>query len=217
LAAKENVMPETMSLDKDQLRLLIAMQYLTASNFIFAGLERQHKENKFHFVISLRSFIEYTRRGTWFLCWANQEQLKVARKMTFERPGSPNLVKMDEMIGRALGKGGVSPLSTKLPGINESMINCLHALTHGNPISVRMITFGLDKIFDVEMLLLRAKADLGIFRILLYRKALGENQKDIWKRLSGIHNRPHEIEACLKESVVLLKSSGKAENILNSK
>ena len=210
-------MIETIPLDKDQQRLLIAIQYLTASELICEGLLRQHKENKFHFVISLRSFIEYTRRGTWFLCWANQDQLKAACKMTFERPGSPNLVKMDEMIGRALGKGGVSPLSTKLPGINESMINCLHALTHGNPISARMITHGLDKIFNVEMLLARAQADLGIFRILLYRRMLGEKQKDIWKRLSGIHDRPPQIQACVTESAFLLRQSGKADKIFSIK
>ncbi len=208
-------MTQTIPLDKDQQRLLIAMQYLTASNLIFAGLERQHKDNKFHFVISLRSFIEYTRRGTWFLCWANQDQLKAARKMTFEKPGSPNLVKLDEMINRALGKGAVSPLTTKLAGINESMINCLHALTHGNPISARMISYGLEKLFNIEMLLVRAHADLGIFRILLYRRMLGEQQKAIWKLLSGIHNRPAEIQACLNESVFLLKQSGKADKVFD--
>jgi hypothetical protein len=206
-------MIETIPLDKDQQRLLIAIQYLTASQLICEGLERQHKDNKFHFVISLRSFIEYTRRGTWFLCWANQDQLKAARKMTFERPGSPNLVKMDQMINRALGKGKVSPLTTRLDGINEEMINCLHALTHGNPISVRMITHGLDKIFNTEMLFVRAQTDLGIFRILLYRRMLGEKQKDIWKLLSGIHNRPAEVQACVNEAVHLLKASGKADQV----
>src|SRR5262245_37929035 len=147
-------MAETLQLDQDQARLLIAVQYLNASERIFTGLKQQHKANTFHFVITLRSFIEYTRRGMWFLCWASPEKVKEARKLTFEKPGSPSLVKMDEMINEALGEGRVSHLVAVLPGIKEPFLNSLHALTHGNPISVRMITFGLDKIFNAEMLLL---------------------------------------------------------------
>jgi hypothetical protein len=204
-------------LDKDQARLFIALQYLNASDLIFAGLKRQYKDNMFRFVISLRSFIEYTRRGTWFLCWANQDKVKEARNLTFEKPGSPPLVKMDEMINEALGKGKVSSLSTIMAGINEPLINGLHALTHGNPISVRMIAYGLDKIFNTEMLLLRAQTDLGLFRILLYRKMLGETQKDIWTMLSAIHNRPADVAANEKLAAHLLKRSGKADQVFNPK
>jgi hypothetical protein len=200
-------------LDKDQQRLFIALQYLNASELIFTGLKRQYRDNMFHFVISLRSFIEYTRRGTWFLCWANQDQLKEARKLTFEKPGSPNLVKMDQMISRALGKGAVSPLTTPLAGINESMINCLHAPTHGNPISVRMISHGLDKIFNTEMLLVRAQTDLGLFRVLLYRMMSGEKQKDVWKILSAMHNRPADVVAAGQVAAKLLRDSGKADQV----
>jgi len=66
--------------------------------------------------------------------------------LTFESPGSPGIATMDEMINEALGQGRVSHLIAVSPGINEPFLDCLHALTHGNPISVRMISFGLDKI-----------------------------------------------------------------------
>jgi hypothetical protein len=56
-------MSDTVPLDKDQLRLFIALQYLNATEWIFEGLRQQHEKNMFHFAISLRSFIEYTRRG----------------------------------------------------------------------------------------------------------------------------------------------------------
>ena len=38
-------MSDTVSLDKDQLRLLIALQYLNASEWIFEGLKQQHERN----------------------------------------------------------------------------------------------------------------------------------------------------------------------------
>lgn len=75
----------TVSLDISQLRLFIALQYMNASEFILKGLRQQRENNVFHFVITLRSFIEYTRRGMWFLCWANREKLKAARKPTFSK------------------------------------------------------------------------------------------------------------------------------------
>lgn len=102
-----------------------------------------------------------------------------------------------------------------LPGINEPFINGLHALTHGNPISVRMIAFGLERIFNTEMLLLRAQTDLGLFRILLYRKRLGEKQKDIWKMLSTIHNRPSDVQANERIAAHLLKQSGMVDQVFN--
>jgi hypothetical protein len=95
-------------LNEEQLQLLTATQYINASELIFRGLKDQHKNNIFHFAITLRSFIEYTRRGIWFLCWADQEKLKRARKLTFDKPGSPSLVKMDEMINEALGNGRIA-------------------------------------------------------------------------------------------------------------
>jgi len=210
-------MTENIPLDKDQARLFIALQYLNASDLIFAGWKRQHQDNRFHFVISLRSFIEYTRCGIWFLCWANPEKVKEARDLTFEKPGSPSVVTMDEMINEALGKGKFSSLTTVMAGINEPLINGLQALTHGNPISVRMISFGLEKIFNTEMLLVWAQTDLGLFRILLYRKMLGEKQKDIWKALSGIHDRPADVQTNEKIAAQLLQQSGKADQVFNPK
>ena len=202
---------ETLPLDKDQARLFIALQYLNASDLIFEGLKRQHKDNMFHFVITLRSFIEYTRRGIWFLCWANQDKLKEARSLTFEKPGSPSLEKMDEMINEALGLGPTTLLTAVLPGIKEPFIDSLHALTHGNPIAVRMISFGLEKIFNTEMLLVRAETDLSLFRILVYRRMLGDSQKDIWRILGPIRDRPADTAAAAAEAAFLLKQSGKAD------
>ncbi len=181
--------------DGNKAPVFIALQYLNASEHIFLGLKRQHKENKFHFIITLRSFIEYTRRGIWFLCWATTEQIRQAYKLTFDKPGSPSLIKMDERINEALGKGKISPLNQITKELGEPFINCLHALTHGNPISVRFLGFGIDPIFDTEMLLLRAETDLNIFRILLYRMMLDEKQEGVWRLLREIHNRPAEASA----------------------
>ncbi len=210
-------MSDTVSLDRDQLRMFIAVQYLNASECIAEGLKQQHEKKIFHFAITLRSFIEYTRRGIWFLCWANTEKLKEAMNLTFESPGSPGIATMDEMINEALGQGRVSNLMTVLPGINEPFLNCLHALTHGNPISVRMISFGLDRIFNTKMLLVRAEVDFGVFRIMLYRRMLGEKQSDIWKMLSTIHNRPPDIATNVKIAAHLLKQSGKADKVFAGK
>lgn len=204
---------EVLSLDRDKVRLLIAVQYLNASSAIFEGLEQQQKRNVFHFVVTLRSFIEYTRRGIYFLCWANTESLKQARKLTFEKPGSPSLVIMDEMINEALGKGKFSALSRTLDGIKEPFIDSLHALTHGNPISVRMISFGLEKIFNVEKLLQRAEADLNLFRVLLYRRMLGQKPTDIWKMLRTIHDNREAMAGNAKIAALELQKSGKAAEL----
>lgn len=124
---------------------------------------------------------------------------------------------MDEMINDSLGKGKVSALAAIMPGIDEPFIDGLHALTHGNPISVRMISFGLDKIFNSEMLLARAQIDLGLFRILLYRMMAGEKQKDIWKLLSTIHDRPADVQANERIAARVLQKSGKADQVFNPK
>jgi hypothetical protein len=206
-------MSDTVSLDNEQLRMLVAVQYLNASQWILEGLRQQREKNTFHFVITLRSFIEYTRRGMWFLCWANTEKLEEAMRVTFESPGSPGIATMDEMINEALGAGRVSHLMRVSPGINEPFLDCLHALTHGNPISVRMISFGLDKIFNTKMLLARAEADFGVFRIMLYRRMLGERQSDIWKILGAIHNSPADLATNERTAARLLKESGRADEV----
>jgi NAD(P)H-binding len=109
-------------------------------------------------------------------------------------PGSPPLAEMDKLINKALGNGNVSHLLDPIPPINnEPFINALHALTHGNPISVRMLGFGLDKIFQTDMMLARAELELNWFRVLLYRRMLREEFADIWKLLKPIYNRPLEM------------------------
>jgi hypothetical protein len=80
-----------------------------------------------------------------------------------------------------------------------------------------MISFGLEKIFNTEMLLARAEIDLGLFRILLYRQMLGEKQQDTWKMLSTIHNSPADVEASVKTAAQLLRQSGKADQVFKAK
>jgi hypothetical protein len=203
-------MSDIVQLDNDQYRLLVAVRYLIASEAICKGLQRQRGVNDFHFLVTLRSFIEYTRRGIWFLAWASEEALRATEDLTFERPGSPGLTVMDAMINEALGKGKVSHLMDKIEGVNEPFLHCLHALTHGNPISVRMIAFGLDKIFDTERLLARVELELGIFRIVLYRRMLGEDINAVWKILAPIDNRPADVQANVMIAAHLLQQSGKA-------
>jgi hypothetical protein len=113
------------------------------------------------------------------------------------------------MINEALGLGKVCPLLAPIKEINnEPFLNCLHALTHGNPISVRMFGFGLDRIFQTKMLLLRAETDLNLFRILLYRRMLGEELDVIWKMLGTIHNQPDTMRTNAKIAADLLKGAG---------
>ena len=64
----------------EKYRLLVAVQYLNASDLLFAGLKRQQGNNNFHFVVTMRSFIEYTRRGIWFLAWATDEQVQAVKE-----------------------------------------------------------------------------------------------------------------------------------------
>jgi hypothetical protein len=73
---------------------------------------------------------------------------------------------MDEMINEALGLGKVSHLRDLISGINEPFLDGLHALTHGNPISVRFLAFDLARIFQTERLLERADSvDLEVARV----------------------------------------------------
>lgn len=209
-------MSPIVSFNEEEYRLLVAIGYLNASNAIFNGLQRQRGVNDFHFLITLRSFIEYTRRGIWFLIWANEDALRKAETLTFDRPGSPKLEKMDAMINGALGKGEMSHLMDKVIGIDEPFINCLHALTHGNPISVRMISFGLDKVFDTKGLLDRAELELNLFRTIVYRRALSADIDAIWKLLTPIHDRPADMKANALIAADLLKKSGKIDAWMTS-
>ncbi len=157
----------------------------------------------------MRSFVEYTRRGIWFLAWATDEQLGRVNKLTFRASGSPGIAGMDAMINEALGLGKVSHLMRPVKDINnETFLHCLHALTHGNPISVRMVAFGVDKMFQTNMLLVRAETDLNLFRILLSRRMLGEELRDIWKMLGTIHNQPDTMRTNVQIAGHLVKQAG---------
>jgi hypothetical protein len=88
----------------------------------------------------MRSFIEYTRRGVWFLAWAIDEQVRVVKKLTFQKPGSPSVAATDKLINESLGLGKLSHLLAPVKDINnEQFLDCLHALTHGNSISGRKV------------------------------------------------------------------------------
>jgi len=139
-------------------RLLVGARYLDASDRLLKGMRAVHQDNPFHFLVGFRSFIEYTRRGIWFLVWASNDELLTAEHLTFKQAGSPSLTKMDAMISKVLGAGNVSNLTTPVDVINEPFIDCLHALTHGNPVSVRFIAMELDKVFDIPRFLARAGA-----------------------------------------------------------
>src|ERR1019366_9005314 len=91
---EEDGMSDIVQLEMDQYRLLVALRYLNASEAICNGLQRQRGVNDFHFLVTLRSFIEYTRRGIWFLAWASEEKLRAAGTLTFDRAGSPGLAAM---------------------------------------------------------------------------------------------------------------------------
>jgi hypothetical protein len=200
---------QTVNLTSQQYRHFVTVQYLNASTFLFQGLQAQQGKNDFHFLVSLRSFIEYTRRGIWFLVWATDDQVKQVQKLTFRSPGSPSVAKMDTMINVALGLGEVCYLMRPVKEINnEPFLHCLHALTHGNPISVRMVSFGVNKIFKTDMLLVRAETDLNLFRILLFRRMLGEDLKSVWKMLGSIRNQPESMKANLLIAARLIKQAG---------
>lgn len=201
-------MSDTVPLEATQYRLLVAPQYWNASRAIFEGLKRQCGYNDFHFLISLRSFIEYTRRGIWFLAWASDERLQNAGKLTFKRSGSPNLVRMDEMINGELGLGAKSHLRDPVKGLNEPFVDCLHALTHGNPISVRFMAFGLHKIFQTDKLLVRAEMELNLFTILVCRRALGEDLRSIWRTLAALNDHPNDMKANAKIAALEVKKAG---------
>lgn len=117
------------------------------------------------------------------------------------------------MINEALGTGKRSHLMDILPGMNEPFLDCLHALTHGNPLSVRMIPYGLNKLFNTSGLLQRAEADFGIFRIMFMSRWLGEEQRDIWKMLAVIHNRPNDLAENEKAVATRLRQSDKFETM----
>ncbi len=190
-------------------RLLVGARYLDASDRLLKGMRALHRDNPFHFLVSLRSFIEYTRRGIWFLVWASNDQLSTAEQLTFKQAGSPPLTKMDAMINKAVGAGNVSHLTDIVGGVNEPFIDCLHALTHGNPVSVRFIAMELNKVFDTPKFLARAEHELNIFRLLLYRRVAKMPQRDIWNLLKPIHDKPQLLyEEVLKAAADVKEQGG---------
>ena len=120
-------MNDIAQLDGSQYRALVALRYVNACEAICKGMRTQRAVNDFYFVITLRGFIEYSRRGIWFLVWASDEVLRQAEKPTFKQPSSPPLVEMDAMINDALGQAKVPHLINKLEDINEPFLHCLHA------------------------------------------------------------------------------------------
>jgi hypothetical protein len=204
-------MNDTAKLTAPQYRLLVAIRYLNASSALFAGMQ---STNDLHFLVTLRSFIEYTRRGIWFLAWAKERKLKHAEKLTFQQGGSPDLVAMDMMLNEAIGNGKVCYLKQVVPLVNEPFLDCLHALTHGNPISVRMLGIGLQKIFQKDKLLLRAQMELNWFDILVCRRALGEPLEVIWKLLGPISNQPDAVKQNAKIAALQVKKAGGLDTAL---
>ena len=189
-------------------RLLVGIRYLNASDLLFKGMKTLHKDNPFHFLVSLRSFIEYNRRGIWFLMWASEKQLRKAEHLTFKQAGSPPLTTMDGMLCEAMGAGKVPHLEDIVSGFNEPFIDALHALTHGNPISVRFPAMELTKIFDIPKILERAEHEQNIFRLLLYRRLIRMPEADIWKLLKPIHDKPELLREEVLKAAADIKTSG---------
>lgn len=200
-------MTTVLSKPKDY-RLVVGMRYLNASESLIQGMRVLHKNNPFHFLVSLRSFIEYTRRGIWFLMWASDEQLGAAEHLTFKQSDSPPLAKMDSMLKKAMGAGNVSHLDEIVEVFNEPFIDLLHSLTHGNPISVRFLAMRIDRVFNIPDTLARAEHELNIYKLLLYRRLTKMPQKDIWNLLKPIHDNPQLLRQAVLQAAADIKKQG---------
>jgi hypothetical protein len=200
-------------LDEPQYRKFVAIQFLNASGAILRGMQQMLGSNDFLALVSLRSFIEYTRRGVWLLFFAKTENLLATRNLSFMESGT-DIITMDKRYNKALGRGEVSPLLAPVPGVGEPFINCLHALTHGNPIMARAASVGLDTVFNTKMLVLRAEMEYHIFVILLGRQLLGQDPEVTWKTLAEINDKPDQVRANAQIVGHLLKQAGGLENLL---
>jgi hypothetical protein len=140
--------------------------------------------------------------------WASDEQLRKAEHLTFKQTGSPPLIKMDEMLKKSMGAGKVSHLNEMVDVFNEPFIECLHALTHGNPISVRFLAMRIEKVFDIPQALAMAEHELNIFKLLLYRRAIRMRQGDIWKLLKPIHDNPQALYVEVVNAADVMKQGG---------
>ena len=177
--------------------MIIGIQYFGACHHICEGMKTVKGTNDFYLIVTLRSFIEYHRRGIWFLAWATDGQVRAALNLTFDKPGSPGLVGMDKKLNDALGKGPVSPLTVPvvgLPGPPQEFVNGLHAITHGNPIAVRMLDHGIEKTFNIGKIYERVDMERDIFAVILCRRILGHDFATIWKELLPIHNVPGQVK-----------------------
>lgn len=201
-------------LDETQYRKLVAIQYINASGAILQGMKKLLGWNDFLALVSLRSFIEYTRRGVWLLFFAKPKALYATRNISFMESGT-DIITMDKRYNESLGLGLISYLSSPVPGVNEPFINCLHALTHGNPIMARAASIGLHTVFDAKMLVTKADMEYNMFVILLGRLLLGDEAAITWKKLAQINNKPAEVRAEAVIVTQLLKHAG-VDNLLLS-
>ena len=205
--------PESHDLDEAQFRKVVAVQYINASSEILRGMKQLVGANNFLVLVCFRSFIEYTRRGIWLLFFAKTKSLLATRKLSFMESGT-DIITADKRISKSLGRGEVSGLLDPVAGVGEPFMNCLHALTHGNPIMTRMLAFGLDKCFNTPMLVVKAEAEYHMFLILLGRQLLGQDSEVTWKTLSTIYNRPNDLRDNARIVVHLLKQQVDLENLL---
>jgi hypothetical protein len=98
-ARSSKMAEEPVQLTRDQYRKFVAIQYLNASAFLFEGMKSQQGKNDFHFVVTMRSFVEYTRRGIWFLAWATDKQLRDVNKLLYRRMLGEELRNIWKMLG----------------------------------------------------------------------------------------------------------------------
>jgi hypothetical protein len=115
------------------------------------------------------------------------------------------------MFNRAIGGEDKSPLMEKVTGMNppEPFINALHALTHGNPISVRLLGPNMSTIFNFDGLMARAELEVGVFAILLYRQMVGEKIDDIWRMIATIVRDAAAVKTNVQIAAHQLKQSGR--------
>lgn len=201
-------MSELVQATIGEYRKLVAIRYLNASEKLMTAMKAELGFHDFHILVTLRSFIEYTRKGIWFLVWAKDPALRKCETISFRDPGTPSLERVDQLIQQELGNGKKSPLSAQVKGVNESFIHLLHALTHGNPFSVRLDPMGLNQIFDIDHILMRCEQDLNLFRMLLYSTILGDSIENTWSQLVSVQNSPAGLQGLVIATALRLKTSG---------
>lgn len=104
--------------------------------------------------------------------------------------------------------GAQSHLTDIVGGFNEPFIDCLHALTHGNPVSVRFPAMESTKLFHIPKFVARAEHEQNIFRLLVYRRMTKLPQADIWNLLKPIHDQPSLLYNEVVKAAADFKRSG---------